>query len=214
MKEFAGQKNWIKKDFISLMRQYDEFLQEQELIQQLRQGNEPAFRWLVENYRNRVFHTVLNILQDTKEAEDAAQETFIQVFESIGNFKGESSLSTWIYRIATRKAIDKIRRRKTREKLRKMLPWWIPDEKRSATETFHHPGIAAENKEKATVLFKAIQSLPEKQKMAFTLIKVQGMNYEETCEIMQQNIKAVESLMTRAKLNLQKQLEDYYRNSK
>ena len=187
---------------------------EKELIQELRQGNEPAFRWLVETYRNRVFHTVLNILQDNKEAEDAAQETFIQVFESIGSFKEESSLSTWIYRIATRKALDKIRRRKTRQKLHKILPWWMPEEKKSTDETFHHPGIVAENKEKAAVLFKAIESLPQKQKLAFTLVKVQGMNYEETCEVMQQNIKAVESLISRAKVNLQKQLEDYYKTLK
>ena len=92
-------------------------LNEKELIEQLRQGKEPAFRWLVENYRNRVFHTVLNILQDTKEAEDAAQETFIKVFESIRSFKEESSLSTWIYRIAVHKALDKTRRRKTRQRL-------------------------------------------------------------------------------------------------
>lgn len=183
---------------------------EKELIQELKQGNEPAFRWLVETYRNRVFHTVLNILQDTKEAEDAAQETFIQVFESVGSFKEASSLSTWIYRIAVRKALDKIRRRKTREKLHKLLPWWIPDEKKSSSDFFYHPGIEAENKEKAAVLFKAIESLPEKQKLAFTLIKVQGMNYQEACELMQQNIKAVESLITRAKTNLQNQLEDYY----
>ena len=184
-------------------------MNEPELIHQLRQGNEPAFRWLVEHYRNRVFHTVLNMLQDSKEAEDAAQETFIQVFESIKNFKEESSLSTWIYRIATRKALDKIRRRKTRQKLHKLLPWWMPEEKKT-NETFHHPGIAAENKEKAAILFEAIESLPEKQRVAFTLIKVQGMNYEEACEILQQNIKAVESLISRAKVNLQKKLEDYY----
>jgi len=186
-------------------------LNEQELIQELRQGQEPAFRWLVENYRNRVFHTVLTILQDSNEAEDAAQETFIQVFESVGSFKEESSLSTWIYRIAVHKALDKIRRKKTRQKLQKLLPWWMPEEKKSTDTPFHHPGILAENKEKAAVLFNAIESLPEKQRLAFTLIKVQGMNYEEACGIMQQNIKAVESLITRAKLNLQKQLEDYYR---
>lgn len=185
-------------------------MSDQELIQQLRQGNEPAFRWLVDNYRNRVFHTVLNILQDTKEAEDAAQETFIQVFESIGSFKEESSLSTWIYRIAVHKSLDKIRRRKTREKLHKLLPWWMPEEKKSAEGSFHHPGIVAENKEKAAVLFRAIESLPEKQRLAFTLIKVQGMNYEEACELMQQNIKAVESLITRARQNLQKTLQTYY----
>ena len=189
-------------------------MNEQELIQQLRQGNEPAFGWLVENYRNRVFHTVLNILQDTKDAEDVAQETFIQVFESIGSFKEESSLSTWIHRIATRKAIDKIRRRKTRQKLHKFLPWWMPEEKKSSDESFHHPGIVAENKEKAAVLFKAIESLPEKQKLAFTLIKIQGMNYEEACEIMQQNVKAVESLISRAKMNLQKELQEYYKGNK
>ena len=90
----------------------------------------------------------------------------------------------------------------------------MPEEKKSADETFHHPGIVAENKEKAAVLFKAIESLPEKQKLAFTLIKVQGMNYEETCEVMQQNIKAVESLISRAKVNLQKQLENYYKTLK
>ncbi len=188
-------------------------MDEKELIQELRRGNEPAFRWLVDYYRNRVFHTVLNILQDSKEAEDATQETFIKVFESISGFKEEAALSTWIFRIATHKALDKIRRRKSRERLRKVLPWWMPDEKRSEAEHFHHPGLQAENKEKAAVLFKAIESLPEKQRLAFTLIKVQGMNYEEACAIMQQNIKAVESLITRAKLNLQKQLETYYKTS-
>lgn len=189
-------------------------LNEQELIQQLRQGNEPAFRWLVDNYRNRVFHTVLNILQDRDEAEDAAQETFIQVFESIRSFKEESSLSTWIYRIAVRKALDKLRRRKTRQQLHKMIPWWMPEEKKSTETSFYHPGIVAENKEKSSVLFKAIASLPEKQRLAFTLIKVQGMNYEEACELMQQNIKAVESLITRAKTNLQKLLETYYKTQR
>jgi len=66
---------------------------------------------MVENYRNRVYSTVFNILQDREEAEDVAQETFIQVFESVNSFKEQSSLSTWIYRIAVRKALDKIRRR-------------------------------------------------------------------------------------------------------
>ena len=92
-----------------------------------------------------------------------------------------------------------------------MIPWWMPEEKKSEDASFHHPGIVAENKEKASVLFKAIASLPEKQRVAFTLIKVQGMNYEEACELMQQNIKAVESLITRAKINLQKLLDTYYK---
>jgi RNA polymerase sigma factor (sigma-70 family) len=171
---------------------------------QLRQGDEAAFRWLVETYRNKLFHTALNLLQDSREAEDAAQETFIKVFESISSFKEESSLSTWMYRIVTHKALDKLRRRKTRTLFRKTLP--------ADSVTFNHPGIATENREKAAILFHAIDALPEKQRLAFTLIKVQGMDYNQACAIMDQNIKAVESLITRAKLNLQKKLEDYYRN--
>ena len=186
-------------------------MNEQELIQQLKQRNESAFRWMVENYRNRVHSTVFNILQDREEAEDVAQETFIQVFESINSFKEQSSLSTWIYRIAVRKTLDKIRRQKTRQKLNHLIPWWMPNEMKSASSSFNHPGILIENKEKAAILFKAIKLLPEQQQLAFILIKVQGMNYEEACTILQKNVKAVESLISRAIVNLQKQLAEYYK---
>jgi len=189
-------------------------LDEQELIAKLRRGEEPAFRWLVESYRNRVYHTVLNIVQDEAEAEDAAQEVFIKVFESIEQFRHESTLSTWIYRIAIRKALDKLRRRKTRKRLQQLLPWWMPAEKQSDQHLFHHPGIDLENKEKSAVLFKAIDELPDNQRLAFTLIIVQGMSYEEAILILDKNIKAVESLISRAKSNLQKKLENYYKEMK
>ena len=189
-------------------------MNEQALIHELRQGNESAFKAVVQQYRDRVYRTALNILQDEKEAEDSAQETFIQVFESIGKFRGDSSLSTWIYQIAARKALDKLRRKKTRQKLLSILPWWMPKENPSPQERFRDPAVLAENKEKSAILFKAVEKLPEKQKLAFMLIKIQGMNYEEVCDIMQQNVKAVESLVMRAKMNLQKQLETYYNQSK
>jgi RNA polymerase sigma-70 factor (ECF subfamily) len=69
-------------------------LNERELIDRLKVGDELAFRLMVDTYRNRVFYAVLNILQDADEAENAAQDTFIQVFESISTFKEASSLST------------------------------------------------------------------------------------------------------------------------
>lgn len=189
-------------------------MNEQYLIQQLRQRDEPAFRWLVEHFRNKVFHTILNIVQDEAEAEDAAQETFIQVLESIDRFRQESTLSTWIYRIAVHKALDKTRRKKIRQRLQAIIPGWMPDEKKSSAGEFHHPGVSLEQKEKAAVLFRAVQSLPEKQRIAFTLIKIHGLSYEEAMAILQQNIKAVESLVSRAKANLQKRLEQYYKASK
>jgi RNA polymerase sigma factor (sigma-70 family) len=183
-------------------------LEEKELISQLMLKDEKAFKWLVETYRSKVYNTVLNMLQDEAEADDSTQEVFIRVYEAIGSFKQQSSLSTWIYRISVRKALDKLRKRKTRQQLRKILPWWMPEETKSGSGNFDHPGVTLENKQKAAVLFKAIDALPEKQKVAITLIKVQGMTYEEAGAIMDQSVKAIESLVSRAKQNLQKQLQN------
>jgi RNA polymerase sigma factor (sigma-70 family) len=183
-------------------------LNEQHLIEQLKQKSEPAFKWLVESYSTLVFNTILNIVQDAAEAEDAAQEVFIKIYESIHSFRQESALATWICRLAINKALDKTRRKKTREKIRQVIPWWMPGENKPGKTTFYHPGVLLENKEKAAVLFKAIDSLPEKQKIAFTLIKVQGMKYEEVSKLMDQNIKAIESLISRAKQNLQQKLKN------
>ena len=186
-------------------------MNEQELIGRLRQGDEPVFRWLVDNLSHRLHHTVLNIVQDRDDAEDVLQETFIQVHGSIGSFKGESKLSTWVHKIAIRKALEKLRKRKTRQRIQAIIPWWMPDEKRSVDVVEMNPGIAAENKEKATALFKAIDQLPENQKLAFTLIRVQGMKHDEVTEIMGLGVKAIESLLSRAKENLKQHLEKYYK---
>jgi RNA polymerase sigma factor (sigma-70 family) len=184
-------------------------LEDHDLIHQLRERSETAYRYLVDSHRTRVYNTVLNILQDTEEADDAAQEVFIQVYHAINKFKEDSSLATWLYRIAVRKALDKLRQRKNRQRLQQLIPWWMPNDDGPKQETFFHPGIALENKERAATLFNVINKLPEKQKIAFTLIKVQGMKYEEASEIMELSIKALESLISRAKQNLQQQLQHY-----
>ena len=177
----------------------------------MRQGDEPAFRWLVNSLSHRIHHTVLNIVQDRDDAEEVLQETFIQVHASIGSFRGESKLSTWVEKIAFRKALEKLRKRKIRQRLHAIIPWWMAEEKRSVDVVYMNPGIAAENKEKAEALFRAIAQLPEKQQLAFTLIRIQGMKYEEATEIMGLGVKAIESLLSRAKENLKKKLEEHYR---
>ena len=185
-------------------------MNEQELIARLKLGEEPAFKLLVEKYQDRVYHCVLAILRNTDEAEEAAQETFIQIFESIKGFKEESSLGTWIYRIGVRKALEKIRKQKIRQRIHSIVPWWMPSEAKSVDAAYLNPGINSENKEKATILFKAISELPNNQRIAFTLIRVQGMKHEEASEIMQLSIKAIESLLSRAKENLKIKLTNYY----
>jgi RNA polymerase sigma factor (sigma-70 family) len=75
---------------------------------------------------------------------------------------------------------------------------------------FHHPGVSLDNKERAAVLFKAIEALPENQKLAYTLHKLEGLSYRDVSEVLNTTVSAVESLMSRANQNLRKQLEEYY----
>lgn len=183
---------------------------DENLIHKLQSGNEQAFRWLVETFKNRIYHTILNIVQNEDEAEDVTQEVFISVHQSINSFRADSTLSTWMYRIAIRKSLDLIRKRKTRQALTKWLPSWIQGDYKYPGVDFYHPGIAIENKEQAAILFKAISRLPERQRIAFTLIKVEKISYRDAEEVMEQSVKAIESLVSRAKENLQSQLKDYY----
>ncbi len=178
-------------------------MNDEQLLKLLREKNEPAFKWLVETYHKRVYNTVLSLVQNEEDAEDLSQEVFMKVYESIHSFRGESALSTWIYRISVHKALDKIKKTKTKRRFAVFVPW-IQSE---PEEPFYHPGLMLDKKEKGKILFKAIKLLPENQQIAFTLIKIQGMNYEEVSKIMKISVKAIESLISRAKVNLQKILE-------
>ena len=179
-----------------------------ELIQGLRNGDEAAFKFLVDNYQDRVFNTAIGIVQNAEDAEDVAQEVFIQVFRSIHAFKAESKLSTWIYRITTTRSLDLLRSRKSKKRFG-FLQRLFGDGNEPLHELpdFNHPGVAMDRKENASKLFKAINQLPENQKTAFTLHKLEDLSYQEISNIMQTSVPAIESLMHRAKQNLRKILE-------
>ncbi|MFY0593993.1 RNA polymerase sigma factor [Roseivirga sp.] len=187
-------------------------MSDQDLISELQQRSETAFRTLVSEYQDRVFNTCLGLLQNAEEAEEAAQDVFIEVYKSVEKFRGESKLSTWIYRIATTKSLERIRKRKTQKRFAflQSLTGGDQDYENTKSATFNHPGVILENKEHAQTLFKAIKELPESQRVAFTLHKVEGLPYQEISEVLETSISSVESLMFRARKNLQKKLKTYY----
>lgn len=187
-------------------------MNDQDFIISLRNGNQSAFRQLVEAWQNMVYNTVLGIVQDRQEAEDLSQEVFIQVYQSIGSFRGEARLSTWIYRIAVTKALDAERKKKAKKRIANLRSWIGLGEKEEQAMHFDHPGVELDKKEKAAAVFAAMKKLPENQRIAFTLIKTEGLTYEETAAIMNITIKAVEALMHRAKDNLRKLLEHLYKD--
>lgn len=189
-------------------------MNEQDFILLLRQGNQQAFKQLVETWQHMVYNTVLSIVQDVQEAEDVSQEVFIQIYQSVHAFRGDAKLSTWIYRVAITKALDAERKKKAKKRMANLKSWIGigTDEKEAVAIHFQHPGVLLDKKEQAAMLFKALNKIPENQRIAFTLIKAEGLNYEETAAIMNLTIKAVEALMHRAKDNLKKQLQTFYAN--
>jgi len=187
-------------------------LQESKLIQQLKLGDGKAFRKLVEMHKDRVYNTCLGFLHHPEDAEDTAQEVFMQVYESIGSFEQESALSTWIYRIAVNKSLELLRKRNRKKRrgfFMALLNSDQPDEAEDRT-FFLQPGIAMEKKEEAKILMEAIDSLPDRQRIAFTLHKIENLSYKEIAEIMEISLAAVESLIHRALKNLRKSLYVYY----
>lgn len=197
---------WCFCGYLFLKREIH--LNELELIQGLKNGEEPAFKFLVDTYQDRVYNTAMGILQNAEDAEDVAQEVFIKVFRSIHNFKGDSKLSTWIYRIATTGALDVLRSRKSKKRFGIIQRLFGEgNEPEFELPDFNHPGVSLDRKESAAKLFRAISELPENQRVAFTLHKLEDLSYQEISEVMSTSVPAVESLMHRAKQNLRKILE-------
>lgn len=186
--------------------------QSEDLIHKLKQGDQSGFTTIVNQYQDMVFNTANGIVQNPEDADDITQEVFMQVYLSMQNFKGESKLSTWLYRITVSKTLDhqKKKRRKKRFGFIQSL-FGNQQEESLYPVNFNHPGILLEKKENASALFGALNQIPDKQRVAFTLHKLEGQSYQEIAEIMDLSLYAVESLMTRAKTNLKKVLGNYYR---
>jgi RNA polymerase sigma factor (sigma-70 family) len=185
-----------------------------EFIQALKQKSESAFKTLVETYQDRVYNTCMGIVQNADDAEELAQDVFIEVYHSIHSFDERSSVSTWIYRIATNKSLDKLRfnKRKKRAAIFYRLFQGGNDDLVLKKAEFVHPGVKLEEKESAAILFAAIEQLPEKQKTAFILLNLEGLSYQEIADIMQASVSSVESLLYRGRENLRKLLAQQYKN--
>lgn len=185
--------------------------QSEVLLNQLKQGNHSGFTALVDLYQDMVYNTALGIVQNEEDADDVAQEVFVQVYLSVNTFKGESKLSTWIYRITITKALDHEKKKKRKKRFGLIYSLFGGEEEAHHHPVeFDHPGVKLEKKERAAELFKALKKLPEKQRIAFTLHKLDGQSNQEIAEIMNTSLYAVESLVGRAKSNLKKILYNYY----
>jgi len=185
-----------------------------QLIEGILNREQKCFKELVDKYQLLVLNTCNSFLHDKNNAEDIAQEVFIEVFLSINKFKSEAKLSTWLYRIAVNKSLNFIRDNKNRS-LVKSIENYFSGEQKSELQIPDNNSIYFDiddsHTEKIELLHKAIDSLSDKQKTALTLSKFEKLSYAQIAEVMDLSLSSVEGLIHRAKINLQKKILNYYK---
>jgi RNA polymerase sigma-70 factor (ECF subfamily) len=185
---------------------------DRELIDEILQKNsQKAFEELVNRYQSLVTKTCLGFVNSYADAEDLTQEVFIEVFESLQGFRSEAKISTWIYRIAVNKSLNQVRKKKREQMFRSIESFFsLKGELNEPLQIEDKNGSRAdgniERNENKQLLKSAISILPENQRIAFILSKYQELSYKEIAEIMNITLSSVESLLFRAKQNLQKNI--------
>jgi RNA polymerase sigma factor (sigma-70 family) len=183
-------------------------------IQELKAGNEQAFRQLIDVYSKGIFNLCLGMIPNREDAEELTQDVFIEAFKHISTFREGSHIKTWLFRIAMNKCYDHIKYSKRKKRHGIMQSLFDKDDNPiELPSNFQHPGIALDNQEHAKALYGALATLPENQHMAFTMYEMQGMDYKQIAETMSVSVSAVESLLSRARAGLRKKLQTYYTNN-
>jgi RNA polymerase sigma-70 factor (ECF subfamily) len=179
-----------------------------ELIQGILRRDRIAFQYLVNHYQEQVIKTAFYFLGNMEDAEDLSQELFLDIIHSMKSFKRTSSLSTWIYRITVNRSLNELKKNQRRwmvVRLESIFGRSLENGKRQEVEP-SATGVEFEEKEKRELLHSAINRLPESQRIAFVLNKFDEQPYKQIAEIMNISLPSVESLIHRAKINLQKHL--------
>lgn len=179
------------------------------LISAYLEGNEYAFEVLVGRYQNRLVNYLNRLIQDFDMSVDLAQEAFIRVYRNANRYEGQYQFSTWLYRIATNLAIDEMRRRERKGRVffYNVMNWIQRDDGSYVLSDLRHsPEKTFDQSEKLTRLQGAIDSLPEKYRLAFVLKEAQEFSYEDTSRILGVSLGTVKSRVHRAKMLLREKL--------
>ena len=186
-------------------------MNELEIIEKIKQGKSEYFKEFVDKYKNMVFRICFGFVKNKEDAEDITQEVFFTIYKNIKDFKFESKISTWIYRIAVNRSLNHIRKRKLSRIFNKISLKEENEDKEAEIPAARDSSADFKviTEEKKNIISKALNGLPSNQRVAFTLYNIEGFTYEEIAEIMGCSISAVESRIHRAKMNLQKKLVIY-----
>ncbi len=184
-------------------------MDDKQILQGIQNGDETAFRELVENYQDMVINVCNRFVHSREDALDISQEVFIKAYRSVDQFRGQARLSTWLYRIAVNKSLNFLRDKK-RKNIFNSLDLLFDRQKDNPADTMkdNDSDVAEkmENNEKVDILYQALENLPKKQRVAVTLNKLEELSYKEVAEIMDISVSETGVLINRGKKALQKKM--------
>jgi len=178
---------------------------DRELVREAQAGSERAFNEIVLKYRKSVYLTAVGLVNDADEADDIAQEVFVKVYGSLGTFRGESAIYTWLYRITVNLSLNRIRKRKVRS--------FFGLESVAQTLAAPEADEPAELQELNAKLRKAILELPEKQRIVFMLRHFRELPHAQIAEIMNRDVGTIKANYFQAVQKLRKKLGSYLKGT-
>ena len=196
----------------------EEFDGDTQLVARALEGDLPSFERLVARYQNKIMGYATRMLSNREEAEDVTQEVFIKAYRSMDSFRGESSFSTWIYRIATNLCIDRLRKKKRSPQQAYSLdePMDKDEEKggREIPDTSTEPTRAVEKEELRQRVREMVAEMPEKLRAVLIMCDMQGMPYEDIAKVLNVPVGTVKSRLFHARADLGRRLRPYVHGAK
>lgn len=189
---------------------HTESYDEARLISLLKQGDEDAFRALVQQYQGRLFSIAYSIILEREESLDIVQDVFLKVWQNIHTFRGDASISTWLRRITVNQCLNWQRRWKRRFRWHHQ-----PLEKDDAGDypelgtDDYHPETLYRNKELEAIIRQKLGELPEEARTVFVLRETEGLSYDEIAKLLKIKRGTVSSRLFYARKKLKELLKDY-----
>jgi RNA polymerase sigma-70 factor, ECF subfamily len=187
-------------------------MSDNDVVRAVLKGDKEEFRRLIEKYQQSIFRTCIGYVHHVEDANDLTQETFINAYQNLHKFRFESNFSTWLYRISINLSLNFLRRRRLNlfDRLESTIESSLFESNPGYGNDSNPEGAIIE-KEERKIVWNEIEKLSDKQKTAFILSRYDNQSQKEIAEIMNLTEGAVESLLQRARGNLQKKLSKYFK---
>jgi RNA polymerase sigma-70 factor (ECF subfamily) len=182
-------------------------------LEALRAGDREEFSRLVDAYSGSIYRLALKMLGIPSDAEDVLQNTFMKAFQHLKDFEGRSSLSTWLYRIASNEALMLLRKQRPEITLSDAAPEDNDDGDYFPAQFIDWRNLPEDeflSSESQAAMNSAVQHLPENQRIVFILRDIEGLSIQETGEVLTLSAAAVKTRLLRARLRLREELSMYY----